>query len=78
MVVEILGVPKLAPVPKLVPPELAAYHVYVPAQPVADKATVPAPQRLPPTPVGAVGGVLIVATAEPRVALTQPLTVQST
>lgn len=76
--VEILGVVNELPVPKLLPPVLAAYHVYVPAQPLADKLTVPAPQRLPPVVVGADGIVLIVATAELLVALTQLLTVQST
>lgn len=43
---EILGVVKLVPVPKLAPPVLAAYQFNVPTLAVACKLTVPMPQRL--------------------------------
>ena len=69
---------KVPPVPKLTPPVLAAYQLYVPAQPLADKLTVPVPQRLAPIPVGADGKVITVAVAVALVALAQPVTVQST
>ena len=41
-----LGVVKLVPVAKLVPPVAAAYQLIVPALAAAVKATVPVPQRL--------------------------------
>ncbi len=44
--VVILGVVKLVPVAKLVPPVAAAYQLIVPALAAAVKATVPVPQRL--------------------------------
>lgn len=40
-----LGVVKLVPVPKLVPPVEAAYQLIVPEEAVAPKVTVPASQR---------------------------------
>ena len=40
---DILGVVKLVPVPKLVPPVKAAYQLIVPAEAVAPKPTVPVP-----------------------------------
>jgi hypothetical protein len=43
---EILGVVKLVPVPKLVPPDVAEYQLMVPADAVAPSVTVPVPQRL--------------------------------
>ena len=42
-----LGVVKLAPVPKLAPPVAAAYQLIVPAEAVALRMTVPFPQTLP-------------------------------
>ena len=47
MVDEILGVVKLVPVPRLDPPDAAAYQLIVPAEAVAPKVTVPVPQILP-------------------------------
>ncbi len=44
--VVILGVVKLVPVAKLVPPVAAAYQLIVPALAAAVKFTVPVPQRL--------------------------------
>ena len=44
--VAMLGVVKLVPVAKLVPPVAAAYQLIVPALAAAVKFTVPAPQRL--------------------------------
>ena len=58
MVIEILGVVKVAPVPNDVPPEEAAYQLMVPAEAVAPKVTVPVPHRLfgvVPVIVGIVG-----------------------
>ena len=46
MVVEILGVVKVIPVPKDVPPEAAAYQLIRPVEAVAPKVTVPVPHRL--------------------------------
>ena len=42
--IEILGVVKEAPVPKLVPPEELAYQLRIPKFEVAPNTTVPAPQ----------------------------------
>ena len=44
--VVMLGVVKLVPVAKLVPPVAAAYQLIVPALAAAVKFTVPVPQRL--------------------------------
>jgi hypothetical protein len=41
-----LGVVKVVPVPKLVPPVAAEYQLMVPADAVAPSVTVPVPQRL--------------------------------
>ena len=65
-------------VDKLAPPVEAAYQLYVPAQPLADKVTVPVLQRLLFTPVGSAGIAMIVAVAAALLVLIQPLTVQST
>jgi len=46
VVVEILGVVKVIPVPKDVPPEAAAYQLIRPAEAVAPKVNVPVPHRL--------------------------------
>lgn len=57
MVVEILGVVKLVPVPKELPPVEDAYQLMVPADEVAPNVTVPASHREPgvvPVMVGAV------------------------
>ena len=51
-----LGVVKLVPVPRLVPPVEAAYQSAVdPDGGVAERVTVPVPQRLLGVPVGAAG-----------------------
>lgn len=47
MVVEILGVMKEVPVPKLVPPVGPAYQLIVPEEAVAPRVAVPEPQTLP-------------------------------
>lgn len=44
MVDEILGVVKVVPVPKLVPPVAAAYQFIVPMFAAAARVTVPVPQ----------------------------------
>ena len=59
-----LGVVKLVPVLKALPPVKAPYHETVPAQPLAVMLTVPVPQLLPPVLVAAFG-----------VAVTTPVTV---
>jgi hypothetical protein len=59
-----LGVVKLVPVLKALPPVKAPYHEIVPAvQPLAVMLTVPVPHLLPPVLVVGAGIVLIVATA---------------
>ena len=66
------------PVPKLAPPEAAAYQLIVPADAVAPRVTVPLTQ----TPAGVVpvmvGTVLTVAITAVRLAVVQPLLVAST
>ena len=47
MLLDIDGVIKLIPVPKLEPPVDAAYQLIVPADAVAPNVTVPVPQTLP-------------------------------
>ena len=55
------GVVKGEPVPTCVPPVAASYHFKIPpAQPEADKLSVPVPQREAPVPDGAVGIVFTV------------------
>ena len=71
-----LGVVKVVPVPRLVPPVKAENQLLVPAQ-LFESTTVPGPQRFPGIVVGAAGIALIVAIAGSLV-LTQALTVQST
>ena len=59
---------------KGVPPVAAAYQSITSPEPgVADKFTVPVPQRLPPVTPGAPGKVLIVAITAVRGADTQPV-----
>ena len=78
MVDDIPGVVKLVPVPRLAPPDEAAYQLMVPAEAVAPNTTVPVPHR----PAGAmdviVGTVLIVAITAVRDPVVQPLAVAST
>ena len=73
-----LGVVKLDPVAKAVPPLLAANQDIVPAEAVADKTAVPVPQiSAGVTPV-MVGIGLTVATTAVLEAEVQPLSVVST
>ena len=73
-----LGVVKLVPVLKALPPVSDPYHEIVPpTQPLAVKLTVPVPQLLPPVLVAALGIDVIVANALLLLVLVQPLTVQS-
>ena len=72
VVVEILGVVKLAPVPRAEPPEALAYQLIVPAEVEADNTITPASQRLfgPPVTVGVAFMVAITAIlAEVQLAL---------
>ena len=75
---DIDGVTKLVPVPKLAPPDAAAYQLMVPADAVAPRVTVPLIQ----TPEGVVpvmvGTVLTVAITAVRLAVVQPPLVAST
>ena len=73
-----LGVVKLVPVPKLLPPVLAAYQLMVPALAVAPKVTVPASQREAAVLAVILGVVFIVATTAVLVPVVQPLAVAST
>ncbi len=56
-----LGVVKEVPVPKLVPPDEAAYQLMVPALAVAPNTNVPVPQRSAGVMEDIVGLILIVA-----------------
>ena len=75
---DIDGVTKLVPVPKLAPPDAAAYQLMVPADAVAPRVTVPLIQ----TPEGVVpvmvGTVLTVAITAVLLAVVQPPLVAST
>ena len=73
-----LGVVKEVPVPKDEPPEAAAYQLMVPAEAVAPKVTVPAPQRDPGVVPVMVGVELMVAATEVLVAVVQVPSVAST
>jgi hypothetical protein len=72
------GVANVFPVPKLNPPDDAAYQLIVPAEEVAARVTEPLTQ----TPAGVVpvmvGTGLIVATTAVLLAVVQPLKVAST
>ena len=78
MVDDIDGVTKLVPVPKLAPPEDAAYQLIVPADDVAPKVTVPVPQVLPGVVPVIVGNGVTVATTAVLVVVVQPEKVAST
>ena len=73
-----LGVVKLVPVPKLLPPVLAAYQLMVPALAVAPKVTVPASQREAAVLAVILGVVFTVASTDVLVPVVQPLAVAST
>ena len=68
----ILGVVKLVPVPKLVPPVVAAYQLMVPALATAPKVTVPVPHLDAGVELVIVGIVLIVAMIAVRGDVVQP------
>ena len=72
-----LGVVNDVPVPKLAPPDEAAYQFKVPALAVAPSTTVPASQRLPGVVEVIVGVMFTVATTAVR-AEVQPALVAST
>jgi hypothetical protein len=74
---EILGVVKVAPLPRSVPPVDASYQsIVVPAELVADIVTVPGPHLEPLTgDVAAAGIGLIVAVTAVLVVDTQPVVV---
>ena len=71
------GVTKLVPVPKLAPPEAAAYQLIVPADAVAPRVTVPLTQTPPDVVLVMVGIVFIVAITAVRLAVVQPPLVAS-
>lgn len=78
MVVDILGVVKLVPVPKLDPPVEAVYQLIVPAEAVAPNTTVPVPHRLLGVVPVIVGTVFIVAKTDVLDPVVQPFAVAST
>jgi hypothetical protein len=78
VVEEMLGVVKLEPVAKAVPPLLAANQDNVPAEAVADKTAVPVPQIAAEVTPVMVGIGLTVATTAVLEAEVQPLSVVST
>ena len=75
---DIDGVIKLVPVPKLAPPDAAAYQLMVPADAVAPNVTVPVPQILAGVVPVMVGTVLTVAITAVLLAVVQPFEVAST
>jgi hypothetical protein len=77
-VAEIDGVVKVPLVPSAAPPEAAAYQVIVPSVAVADKATVPVPQRVPEVDPVILGVTFTVAATAVLDAVAQPLMVAST
>ncbi len=77
MVVEILGVVKLVPVVKAVPPLLAAYQFIVPKE-AAASVTVPVPQIAPPVVELIVGIGFTVASTAVLLAVVHPFKVAST
>ena len=72
------GVIKLVPVPKLAPPEAAAYQLMVPADAVAPNVAVPVPQILTGVVPVMVGTELTVAITAVLLAVVQPFEVAST
>ena len=72
------GVVKLVPVPRLAPPDDAAYQLIVPAEAVAPNVTGPVPQLLPGVVPVIVGIGFIVATTAVLAPVVQPLAVAST
>ena len=72
------GVIKLVPVPKLAPPEAAAYQLMVPADAVAPNVAVPVPQILAGVVPVMVGTALTVAITAVLLAVVQPFEVAST
>ena len=73
-----LGVVKLVPVAKLVPPVAAAYQLIVPALAAAVKLTVPVPQRLAGVLDVMVGIAFTVAATAVLLAVVHPFAVAST
>ena len=69
---------KLVPVPRLAPPDDAAYQLIVPAEAVAPNVTVPVPQLLPGVVPVIVGVGFIVATTAVLAPEVHPLAVAST
>ena len=72
---EIDGVVNEVPEPIEDPPDEAAYQFTVPAEGVAERTTVPVPQRLAGVDAAIVGLVLIVATTAVLAELPQPAVV---
>ena len=77
MLLDIDGVIKLIPVPKLEPPVAAAYQLMVPADAVAPNVTRPVPQTLPGVDPVIVGIGFTVASTAVLVPVVQPLAVAS-
>ena len=77
MVLDIVGVIKLIPVPKVAPPVGAAYQLIVPADAVAPNVTVPVPQTLPGVDPVIVGMGFTVASTGVLDPVVQPLAVAS-
>ena len=71
------GVIKLVPVPKLAPPDAAAYQLIVPADAVAPNVAVPVPQILAGVVPVMVGTALTVAITAVLLAVVQPFEVAS-
>ena len=78
MFIEILGVVKLVPIPKLVPPVATEYQLMVPADAVAPRVTVPVPQRLLGVVPVIVGIGFMVATTAVLLPVVHPIAVAST
>ena len=78
MVDDILGVVKLVPLPKLVPPVDAAYQLIVPALAAAPNVTVPLPHTEPGVVPLIVGIAFTVATTAVLLDVVHPLAVAST
>lgn len=75
---DILGVVKLVPLTKELPPEEAEYQLIVPAEAVAPNVTVPTSQRAAGVVAVIAGLVLIVAIIDVLEEVVQPLLVAST
>lgn len=73
-----LGVVKVDPVPRLVPPVGVAYQLIVPAEAEALKTTVPVPHLLPGVVPVKVGIVFTVAITDVREGAVHPFAVAST